>query len=206
MAKKSKKKNTKKDQEKEKAQVDNQDISDVEVEYNYNLDHLTHKDKFIIMKIVEKNDGLEEENEKEEQSLQKQEKFLISKLEELKALNERYMAASMGRHKDGRLEPRSKAQHDKPAFEKYKKARQDLHPRFSQEQQSSNRRPSRATRGAPQYREDADSSSFSDDDKIEDYRVESRKRKSTDRGSDDDSDDDEDVEEDEDAPPVQDQP
>ena len=36
------------------------------------------------MKIVEKNDELEEENEKQEQSLQKQEIFLISKLEELK--------------------------------------------------------------------------------------------------------------------------
>jgi len=42
------------------------------------------------MKIVEKNDELEEENEKQEQSLQKQEIFLISKLEELKAINEMY--------------------------------------------------------------------------------------------------------------------
>jgi hypothetical protein len=55
----------------------------------------------------------------------------------------------MGRHKDGRLEPRSKAKHDKPAFEKYKKARQDLHPRFSQQEQGSSGRPSTATRGAP---------------------------------------------------------
>ena len=54
MAKKSKKKSNKKDQEKEKAQVDDQDESDVEVEDNYNLDHLNRKDKFIIMKIVEK--------------------------------------------------------------------------------------------------------------------------------------------------------
>ena len=54
MAKKSKKKNNKKDQEKEKAQVDDQDKSDIEVEDNYNLDHLNHKDKFIIMKIVER--------------------------------------------------------------------------------------------------------------------------------------------------------
>ena len=53
MAKKSKKTN-KKDQEKEKAQVDDQDKSDVEVEDNYNLDHLNRMDKFIIMKIVEK--------------------------------------------------------------------------------------------------------------------------------------------------------
>ena len=50
----SKKKSSKKDQEKEKAQVDDQDKSDVEVEDNYNLDHLNRKDKFIIMKIVEK--------------------------------------------------------------------------------------------------------------------------------------------------------
>jgi hypothetical protein len=42
----------------------------------------------------------------------------------------------MGRHKDGRLEPRSKAQHDRPAFEKYKKARQDMHPRISQQEQA----------------------------------------------------------------------
>jgi hypothetical protein len=90
MAKKSKKKSNKKDQEKEKAQVDDQDKSDVEVEDNYNLDHLNRKDKFIIMKIVEKNDELEEEIEKQEQSLQKQELFLISKMEELKALSEKY--------------------------------------------------------------------------------------------------------------------
>jgi hypothetical protein len=69
MAEKSKKKSSKKDQEKEKAQVDDQDESNVEIEDNYNLDHLNHKDKFIIMKIVEKNDKLEEENEKQEQSL-----------------------------------------------------------------------------------------------------------------------------------------
>ena len=60
MVKKSKKKSNKEDQEKEKAQVDDQDKSDVKVEDNYNLDHLNHKDKFIIMKIVEKNDELEE--------------------------------------------------------------------------------------------------------------------------------------------------
>ena len=64
MAKKSKKKSNKKDQEKEKAQVDDQDERDVEVEDNYNLDHLNQKDKSIIMKIVEKNDELEEEIEK----------------------------------------------------------------------------------------------------------------------------------------------
>ena len=83
------------DQVKEKAQVDYQDESDVEVEDNYNLDHLTHKDKLIIMKIVGKNDKLELENEKQEQSLQKQELFLISKMEELKALSERYEKLSI---------------------------------------------------------------------------------------------------------------
>ena len=95
MAKKSKKKSNKKDQEKEKAQVDDQDKSDVEVEDNYNLDHLNRKDKFIIMKIVEKNDELEEEIEKQEQSLQRQEMFLISKLEEQKEINERYEKLSI---------------------------------------------------------------------------------------------------------------
>ena len=54
MAKKSKKKVSKKDQVKEKAQVDDQDESDVKVEDNYNLHHLNHKDKFVITKIVEK--------------------------------------------------------------------------------------------------------------------------------------------------------
>ena len=48
----------------------------------------------------------------------------------------------------GRQEPRSKHRHD-PALEKYKKARQDLHLRFSQQEQGSSRRLSRATRGAP---------------------------------------------------------
>jgi myosin heavy subunit len=47
------------------------------------------------MKLVEKNDELEEENEKQEQSLQNQEKFLISKLQELKAINERYEKLSI---------------------------------------------------------------------------------------------------------------
>ena len=55
-----------------------------------------------------------------------------------------YRAAAMS----GRQEPRSKHRHD-PALEKYKKARQDLHPKFSQQEQGSRRRPSRATRGAP---------------------------------------------------------
>ena len=58
----------------------------------------------------------------------------------------------------GRQEPRSKYRHD-PALEKHKKARQDMHPRFSQQEQGSSRRPSRATRGAPQYREGGDGAS-----------------------------------------------
>ena len=67
MAKKSKKKASKKDQVKEIAQVDDQDESDIEIKDSYTLDHLSHKDKLIIMKIVEKNDELEEDNEKQEQ-------------------------------------------------------------------------------------------------------------------------------------------
>ena len=47
------------------------------------------------MKIVETNDELEEENENQEQSLQKQEMFLISRLEELKEINERYEKLSI---------------------------------------------------------------------------------------------------------------
>ena len=95
MAKKSNKKATKKDQGKEIAQVDDQEESDFEIEDSYTLDHLSSKDKLILMKLVEKNDELEEENEKQEQSLQKQEMFLISKLEELKAINERYEKLSI---------------------------------------------------------------------------------------------------------------
>ena len=64
MAKKRKKKASKRDQAKEIARVDDQDESDAEVEDNYNLDHLNRKDKIIIMKIVEKNDELEEEIKK----------------------------------------------------------------------------------------------------------------------------------------------
>ena len=60
-----------------------------------------------------------------------------------------------------------------------------MHPRFSQQEQGSSRRPSRATRGAPQYRESGDGdSSLSSDDETEDYRVEHRKRKSTNKDSD----------------------
>ena len=79
----------------------------------------------------------------------------------------------------GRQDPRSKHRHDL-ALEKYKKARQDLHPRFSHQEQGSIRRPSRATRGAPQYRESGDGdSSPSFGDETEDYKLEHRKRKST---------------------------
>jgi hypothetical protein len=94
MAKKSKKTATKQDQEKEKAQEDDQG-SDVEVEDLYNLDQLHPKIKLMITKLIEKNDELEEENEKQEESLQNQEKFLISKLEELKALSERFEKLSI---------------------------------------------------------------------------------------------------------------
>ena len=45
----------------------------------------------------------------------------------------------------GRQEPRSKHMHDL-ALEKHKKTRQDLHPRFSQQELGNSRRPSRATR------------------------------------------------------------
>ena len=97
-----------------------------------------------------------------------------------------------------RQEPRSKHRHD-PALEKHKKARQDMHPRFSQQEQGSGRRPSRATRGAPQYRESGDGdSSPSFGDETEDYRLEHMKRKSTDRNSDrelDDGDSSEEIEE-----------
>ena len=81
---------------------------------------------------------------------------------------------------------------------RHKKSRKDIHTRF--DEQRSSRRPSRATRGATQYREsDGGSSSSSDDDDTKDYRVEHRKRKSTDRELDDnDSLDDE-----QEAPPVQ---
>ena len=65
-------------------------------------------------------------------------------------------------------------------------------------------KPSRATRGTPQYRESGDGdSSPSSSDEIGDYRVENRKRKSTDRESDDNStDDEEEIEEEEEAPLV----
>jgi len=108
-------------------------------------------------------------------------------------------------HKDGKVEPRSKAKHDpRAAFEIHKKARQEMHPRFSQEESS--RRPTRTTRGAPQYRESGDGSNpSSNDDDTKDYRVENRKRKSTDRESNENSTDDEEeeIEEEEEAPLVQ---
>ena len=101
----------------------------------------------------------------------------------------------------GRQEPRSKHRHD-PALEKHKKARQEMHPRYSQQEQGSSRGLSRATMGAAQYR-DGDSSSSSNTDTKE-YRVEpsTRKRKSTDRGSDGGSSDDEQEIEEEEAVPL----
>ena len=75
--------------------MDDQEESDIEIKNSYTLDHLSSKDKLILMKLVDKNDELEEENEKQEQSLQKQEMFLISKLEELKAINARYEKLSI---------------------------------------------------------------------------------------------------------------
>ncbi|XP_066374011.1 uncharacterized protein [Miscanthus floridulus] len=95
MAKKSKKKTNKKEQAKEIAQIDDQLESDIEIENSYTLDHVSSKDKLILMKLVKKNDELEEENEKQEQSLQRQEMFLISKLEELKKIKERYEKLSI---------------------------------------------------------------------------------------------------------------
>jgi hypothetical protein len=99
-----------------------------------------------------------------------------------------------------RVEPRSKKRHDL-AFERHKKAGQEMFPRHNE--QLSIRRSTRvATGAAPQYRE-GDGSSSSDID-IDKYRVEPRKRKSTDKGSDDDSSDGEqEIEEEELVPPVQ---
>ena len=64
-------------------------------------------------------------------------------------------------------------------------------------------RPTRATRGAPEYRESGGDNFPSSDDDTNDYRIEPRKRKSIDRGSDCDGLDDEEIEEEEEAPPVQ---
>ena len=99
-----------------------------------------------------------------------------------------------------RQEPRSKHRHD-PILEKHKKARQEMHPRFSQQEQGSSRGLSRATRGAPQYKE-GDSSSSSNTD-TEEYRVEpsTRKRKRTNRDLDGGSSDDEQEIEEEQAVP-----
>ena len=79
-----------------------------------------------------------------------------------------------------------------------------MHPRFSQQEQGSSRGLSRATRGAPQYKERGNNSSSNID--TEEYRVEpsTRKRKSTDRGSDGGSSDDEqEIEEEQAVPPAQ---
>ena len=104
----------------------------------------------------------------------------------------------------GRQELRSKHRHDL-ALEKYKKARQEMHPGFKP---SSRRPPRAASSAAPQYVEGSESSSFDTD--TNEFRVESReerKRKSTHRGSDGDSSDEEqEIEEEESVPPVQHQP
>ena len=104
----------------------------------------------------------------------------------------------------GRQEPRSKHRHD-PALEKYKKARQDMHPGF---QLTSRRSTRAASSAAAQYAEGSGSSSSDTD--TDEFRVESREernRKSTDRGSEGDSSDEEqESEEEEPVPPVQHQP
>jgi hypothetical protein len=63
---KKKKKKARQDEVKQKVviQEDDQIESDIEIEDSYTLDHLSDKDKLILMKLVEKNDELEQENEK----------------------------------------------------------------------------------------------------------------------------------------------
>ena len=102
----------------------------------------------------------------------------------------------------GRQEPRSKHRHD-PALEKYKKARQEMHPRFELTSRRSTRAASSA---APQYAEGLGSSSSDTD--TDEFRVdprEDRKMKSTDTGSEGDSSDAE-QEIEESVPPFQHQP
>ena len=98
----------------------------------------------------------------------------------------------------GRREPRSKHNHD-PALDRYKKARQDMHPGF----EPTSRRSTRATSSAaPQYAEGLGSSSS--DTNTDEFSVEpreDRKRKSTDRGSDDGSSDEQEIEEEQPVPP-----
>ncbi|XP_066312567.1 uncharacterized protein [Miscanthus floridulus] len=102
-----------------------------------------------------------------------------------------------------RREPRSKHMHD-PALEKYKKARQEMHPRF----ESTSRRSTRAaSSAAPQYAEGSGSSSSDTD--TDEFRVEprkDRKRKSIDRGSEGDNSDEEQEIEEESVHPFQHQP
>jgi len=90
-------------------------------------------------------------------------------------------------------------------LEKYKKARQEMHPGFEPTCRRSTRAASSA---APQYAEGLGSSSSDTD--TDEFRVESReerKRKSTDRGSDGDSSDEEqEIEEEKLVRPVQHQP
>lgn len=108
----------------------------------------------------------------------------------------------MPRQKDGKLEPHTKAHHDPSDSERHKKARHEMHPghrQYVEEHQGTSRRPSRATRGAPQYRDLDDSSPSSDDDEEDDFRVESRQRRITDRDS-DDGDSGNEIEEEEEVP------
>ena len=82
----------------------------------------------------------------------------------------------------GQQEPRSKHRHD-IALEKYKKARQEMHPGFKP---TSRRSTKAASSVAAQYAEGSGSSSFDTD--TDEFIVESReerKRKSTNRGLDD---------------------
>jgi hypothetical protein len=84
MAKKSKKKKKKKETKQEKAQEDDQRES--ENEDSHMLDHLSSKDKLMFMKLI---------NEEQDQKFHDQDKSLISKLEELKEMNERYEKLSI---------------------------------------------------------------------------------------------------------------
>jgi hypothetical protein len=63
---------------------------DVEDDDNYTLEHLSDKDKQILMKLVEKLEELEQENEKQFKSLENQEELLIEKIEALKDLTEKH--------------------------------------------------------------------------------------------------------------------
>ena len=59
------------------------------------LDHLRSKEKLMFMKLANENNDLEEKIEEQEQKFHDQDKSLISKLEELKEMNERYEKLSI---------------------------------------------------------------------------------------------------------------